>query len=230
MFLFDGAITKPPKQKPVMTSINDESDMSSCEWINEFIAQSDWITYVDEAYLNDNFNLYGLNSIIEGYSEVVKFLRGQFYELPPGMTTKQLLKEAEKLYTLIHARFLLTYAGVKKVKKKYESGIFGQCPRVACNHHNLLPIGMTPSYGEEKVKVYCPCCHDIYNTNQQLDGALFGPYFPHFLLQGSHDKIQFAEVKQNPQTYLGISIEPKATFGGFQNLIFKDDDEDFVEK
>lgn len=229
MFLFKGAITKPPKQKQQVTSINDESDMSACEWINEFVSKSEWLTFVDETYLNDNFNLYGLNSIIEGYSEVVKFLRGQFYELPQEMTMKMLLKEAEKLYSLVHARYLLTYAGVKKVRKKYESGVFGKCPRVACNHHNLLPIGLTPSYGEEKVKAYCPCCHDIYNTTENLDGALFGPYFPHFLLQGAHDNIQFAEVKQNPQTFFGIPIEPNATFGGFQNVIYEEDDE-FVDK
>ena len=221
MFLFKDAITKPNFSKKKQKQTIDESELSPCEWVNEFVATSDWITFVDEAYINDNFNLYGLSSIVEGYSSLIKFLRGQFFELPPDMTQKQALKETEKLYTLIHARYLLTYAGVKKARKKYDKGVFGQCPRVDCNRQNLLPIGLTPTFGEEKVKTYCPCCHDIYETDVDLDGALFGPYFPHFLLQAAHDDMQFQPVVRNPQMFLGIPIEPNSEFGCHQDEIFK---------
>ena len=221
MFLFKDAVTKPNINKKKQKQIIDESELSPCEWINEFVSSSDWITFVDEVYLNDNFNLYGLSSVVEGYNSFIQFLRGHFFELPPDMSHKQALKEIEKLYTLIHARFLLTYAGVKKARKKYEKGVYGQCPRVECNRQNLLPIGLTPNYGEGKVKTYCPCCHDIYETDVDLDGALFGPYFPHFLLQASHDEMQFQPVKRSSPTFLGIPIEPDSEFGCHQNEIFK---------
>lgn len=224
MFLFKDAAGKPaPQKQRKHLSFNDDSDLSTSDWINEFVQKKDWIITVEDQYLSDNFNLYGLDQVVEGYKSIIKFLRGQFFEFPAEMSQSQILKETEKLYTLVHARYVLTYAGIKAVKKKYEKGVYGHCPRVACKRQNLLPIGSSPNFGESKIKTYCPKCREIYETKQNLDGAAFGPYFPHLFLQSLHytmhasgDFYEDEEIPRPQMTYLGIPIEPDSPFAKLQ--------------
>ena len=44
----------------------------------------------------------------------------------------------------------------------YQETIFGQCPRVYCNNHPMLPIGLSDELGKETLKVFCPSCRDVY--------------------------------------------------------------------
>jgi hypothetical protein len=45
---------------------------------------------------------------------------------------------------------------------KYESGIFGSCPRVYCVGCNVVPCGRSDLPGMDTVKLFCPNCNDIY--------------------------------------------------------------------
>ena len=46
-----------------------------------------------------------------------------------------------------------------------------------------VQIGISDKLGQDYVKVYCPKCNDIYDTDRsKVDGAYFGRTFPHFLL------------------------------------------------
>jgi casein kinase II subunit beta len=45
---------------------------------------------------------------------------------------------------------------------KYESGIFGSCPRVYCVGCNVVPCGRSDLPGIDTVKLFCPNCNDIY--------------------------------------------------------------------
>ena len=38
----------------------------------------------------------------------------------------------------------------------------GSCPRVCCKHQHLLPIGESDNPGVSTVKLFCPCCKEIY--------------------------------------------------------------------
>ena len=91
------------------------------------------------------------------------------------------------LYGLIHARFILTPRGLVQMKEKYmlsaegppekKSGAFSYCPRVLCERHNVLPIGVSEELSTSRVKVYCPRCQDVYIPRQKqldIDGAYFG--------------------------------------------------------
>lgn len=51
----------------------------------------------------------------------------------------------------------------------------------------MLPIGLSDKLRAEIVRVFCPRCQDVYAPNPALvgdtvDGAYFGPTFPHLLL------------------------------------------------
>jgi casein kinase II subunit beta len=70
---------------------------------------------------------------------------------------------------------------------KYESMEFGTCPNHACQNFPVLPVGLSNDLKVESVKVFCPCCEQVYASHQHghvssLDGAFFGTTFPHLLL------------------------------------------------
>lgn len=94
---------------------------------------------------------------------------------------------AEELYNLLHGRYILTDEGLKSVRAKYEEGIYGNCLRVYCRGHPLLPVGMHDRPKESCVKCFCPKCRDVYTPqilrNRSIDGVAFGTSLPHLLLQ-----------------------------------------------
>eukprot|EP01057_Protomagalhaensia_wolfi_P002607 Protomagalhaensia_wolfi_Nauph_80__2606@NODE_2752_length_998_cov_13_958290_g2157_i0_p1_GENE_NODE_2752_length_998_cov_13_958290_g2157_i0NODE_2752_length_998_cov_13_958290_g2157_i0_p1_ORF_typecomplete_len295_score48_85CK_II_beta/PF01214_18/2_5e62_NODE_2752_length_998_cov_13_958290_g2157_i097885 len=129
-------------------------------------------------------------------------------------TKKELVdiyQEASNLYGLIHARFITTPKGLLPMKDKYIQGVFGRCPRYLCEKQNVLPVGLTEELKQHRARVYCPMCQETYlprmsggsqrspspsadiddedddeeeGTAPNIDGAFFGPSFPHiFLLQ-----------------------------------------------
>jgi len=71
--------------------------------------------------------------------------------------------------------------------EKYESGIFGTCPRVYCVGCNVVPCGRVDIPGTDTVKLFCPNCNDIYlppsSRFQGVDGAFFGTTFAHLFFQ-----------------------------------------------
>jgi casein kinase II subunit beta len=82
------------------------------------------------------------------------------------------------LYGLLHQRFIVTEDGVRKMSAKITTGIYGTCPRLACKTSRLVPMGLSIEPNEGKVKLWCPKCHDVYDSGKDLDGAFFGPDFP----------------------------------------------------
>lgn len=91
---------------------------------------------------------------------------------------------AETLYGLLHARYILTNAGLIKMAQKYQRCVFGRCLRIGCKSNPVLPIGLSDKPYCFPVKIFCPLCHDIYNLPDEFeflentDGAFFGKSFP----------------------------------------------------
>lgn len=89
--------------------------------------------------------------------------------------------------------------------EKYESGTFGNCPRVYCVGCNVVPCGRVDIPGTDTVKLFCPNCNDIFvppsSRFQGVDGqsnsesgcpmlsdvfsigAFFGTTFAHLFFQ-----------------------------------------------
>ncbi|CAK9440419.1 uncharacterized protein LODBEIA_P45190 [Lodderomyces beijingensis] len=106
----------------------------------------------------------------------------------PELPNKALLAHsAELLYGLIHARFIVSKQGLTAMASKFEKNDFGSCPRYFCDGMHLIPVGATDIPGQETVRLYCPCCNDIYIPSSSrylnIDGAYFGTTFPGLLVK-----------------------------------------------
>lgn len=112
----------------------------------------------------------------------------------------EIYESAIDLYSLIHARYVMSPQGMDEVREMYMLGKFGTCPRILCKRHPVLPFGVSDDLNTSRVKVYCPLCKDIYlpkKKNIEIDGAAFGPGFPHALLLSYTELL----VNEGPQSY-----------------------------
>lgn len=116
----------------------------------------------------------------------------------------EIYQSAMDLYGLIHARFILTPRGLAMMKEKYMLSAFSYCPRVLCERHNVLPIGVSEELSTSRVKVYCPRCQDVYIPRQKqldIDGAYFGTSFPHIFLKQFPELLPKGPAKFVPKIY-----------------------------
>ena len=170
---------------------NFEDEDSSEGWISWFceLDGHDYFVEVDEDFITDSFNLFGLKALIPRYDEALEMILSP--DTPESEDLKNqnfldLYQLSMDLYGLIHARFILTQKGLQMMKDKFTKNVFGTCPRILCNRQPVLPIGMSEDLSIARVKVYCPKCKDVYIPRMRfvdIDGAYFGCSFPHIFLQ-----------------------------------------------
>jgi casein kinase II subunit beta len=65
------------------------------------VSHNDWLCVVDESYIRDSFNLFGLSTLIPNYQDALRLVLGNYYD-------------PEEPLSLIHARFILTVAACDK--------------------------------------------------------------------------------------------------------------------
>eukprot|EP00771_Trimastix_marina_P002590 gnl/Trimastix_PCT/373.p2 GENE.gnl/Trimastix_PCT/373~~gnl/Trimastix_PCT/373.p2 ORF type:complete len:243 (-),score=25.60 gnl/Trimastix_PCT/373:6-734(-) len=184
------------------------SEYSDEPWIQWFCSLKghEFFCEVETDFIEDDFNLHGLNSSVPYYDYALDLILDvEDSELDNFSDSQRDLIQhsAEQLYGLIHARYVITPRGLEAMQVKFSRGHFGICPRTLCNETPLLPVGQHDVMRRSSVKLYCPCCNDIYNPHsrryQALDGAFFGTTFPHLFLQTFPD---LAPKKTHPSSYI----------------------------
>jgi casein kinase II subunit beta len=176
---------------------------------NEFFCE------VEESYIQDKFNLTGLLEIVPHYRQALDMILDfEHEEEVTEELSDEVENDAELLYGLIHARFILSNRGLQLMLDKYLAGDFGSCPRTFCEGQQMLPIGLSDQPGQHTVKLYCPRCKEVYNPrssrHQHVDGASFGTTFPHMLYAVHADAFESkALVPFVPRIY-GFKIHSSA--------------------
>ncbi|KAJ6237296.1 casein kinase ii subunit beta [Anaeramoeba flamelloides] len=191
------------------TEQQDSSSSEHITWPEWFcdLDNHEFFCEIEDEYLMDDFNFYGLKKYFKNYPFLLDTIRDIDNEVLENLSTKLKMgieKEAKVLYGLIHARYILTYRGMKNMIKKYKQHVFGTCQRYLCKNSALLPLGIYDIPKKNSVKLYCPSCCYVYHPPKKysrVDGSSFGSSFPHFLL------CCYPQLK--PQRLKQISITPK---------------------
>lgn len=177
-------------------------------WIQQFCEAfgHDYFVPVAQEFIEDDFNLTGLSLQVPYYREALYAILDYQVETAEDtgsgsnsngqastnkrndLPNKALLSHsAELLYGLIHARYITLKPGLTAMASKFERSEFGICPRFYCDGMHLIPVGATDIPGQETVRLYCPCCNDIYlplsSRYLNIDGAFFGTTFPGLLVK-----------------------------------------------
>ncbi|KAG7665844.1 CKB2 [[Candida] subhashii] len=170
--------------------MTDSSSDFTEYWIDVFLGTkgNEYFCDIDDEYIRDRFNLTGLNQEVSKLPTLIDIITDIIdIESKPADQREILEKNAGILYGLIHARYILTSRGLNKMFEKYRNGDFGYCPRVHCQLHPLLPIGLSDQPRIASVKLYCAKCEDLFNPKSArhsvIDGANFGTSFPAMFFQ-----------------------------------------------
>lgn len=187
---------------------NSSSDVLSDDdyaWIPWFctLKGNEFFCEVDDVFAQDGFNLTGLSSQVPYYEYALDMiLDSESSEVLSEEQREMVENDAEHLYGLIHARFILTNRGLHTMLEKFRSYHFGRCPRVLCKGQAALPVGLSDTTNQESVKLYCPKCEDVFCTrsskHEHIDGAYFGTTFAHLFF------LTFPELKtqKSTETYI----------------------------
>eukprot|EP00929_Paragymnodinium_shiwhaense_P009979 TRINITY_DN114446_c0_g1_i1.p1 TRINITY_DN114446_c0_g1~~TRINITY_DN114446_c0_g1_i1.p1 ORF type:complete len:284 (-),score=54.23 TRINITY_DN114446_c0_g1_i1:99-950(-) len=169
----------------------DEEFSGDSGWIPWFCSQkgNDFFVEIEEEYIRDNFNLYGLRGRFQYYDHALEMILSQ--EAPDEEELadpdyEAVYCDAKRLYGLIHARYIVSPRGLQVMREKFMKATFGCCSRVLCERQHVLPIGMSEELGAMPVRIFCPKCEQVYSPktkHRELDGAYFGASFPQIFLQ-----------------------------------------------
>jgi casein kinase II subunit beta len=184
-------------------------------WISQFChqPQNAWYVAVDRDWIADWFNQHGLNVAFPDFDEAIELIADKqttaWNHYGPDRITA-IHTQALRIYGQMHARWISQPRGLAGMKEKYDAVIFGQCPRFGCNGTHLLPMGTTLTPRRHSAKLYCPMCCDIYRAppNLSLDGAHFGPAFPHIFIFEYAVCDKSADFRPFVPTAFGFRVRP----------------------
>ncbi|TFK43472.1 casein kinase II regulatory subunit-domain-containing protein [Crucibulum laeve] len=209
----DEIMEEPEEQEEGYTSSTPTSTLTWISWFCS-LPGHEYFCEVTEDFIEDDFNLTGLNAIVPFWKEAMEMV----LDVEPDEDTSKIPdvsiveSSAEMLYGLVHQRFILTRGGLQAMAEKYESGVFGSCPRVYCVGCNVVPCGRSDMPGVDTVKLFCPNCNDIYvppsSRFQGVDGSFFGTTFAHLFFQ-SYRELAPAPFWKAPSS--GSPLSPKST-------------------
>uniref|UniRef100_A0A7S4VFK6 Casein kinase II subunit beta n=2 Tax=Ditylum brightwellii TaxID=49249 RepID=A0A7S4VFK6_9STRA len=203
----------------------DSSEISASDedgsWIAWFcsLRGNEFFCEVDEDYIQDDFNLTGLNGLVPYYDYALDMVLDVEMPMEDALTEDQqeiVESAAEMLYGLIHARYIVTNRGMHAMYEKYRSASFGRCPHVFCQGQPVLPVGLSDLPRNYTVNVFCPRCHGLFfpkSTRQaNIDGAYFGTTFPHLYLMTHPDMIPAKPTQHYVPRVYGFKIHQSSLY------------------
>ena len=164
-----------------MSSDSYESSSSSgtsssvISWIHWYcsLPGHDLLLEVPEEFIEDEFNLTGLPSLVPLYAAALDTILDLEPETNTVIASASLIdSSAELLYGLIHARYLITKAGLSGWADKVGT-CGGVCPRIGCGKCWTVPAGLSDTPGVDTVKMYCPRCGDMYHPTEVISSSFF---------------------------------------------------------
>lgn len=120
-------------------------------WIANFLSKPEnaFMCVVDEQFIRDGFNLFGLNEVVPGFPVALRIVLGMIDNVTHAHRKSS---GPEMLYGLVHARFVMTDLGVERILDKYDAGCFGNCPRINCKRPaHCLPVGNINQAHHQKI-------------------------------------------------------------------------------
>ncbi|CAG8647217.1 6010_t:CDS:2, partial [Cetraspora pellucida] len=203
---------------------SNDTGTESLTWISWFcgLPGHEYFAEVAEDFIEDDFNLTGLNSMVPFYKEALEMILDVESEEETLKVPDVSIVEtsAELLYGLIHQRYIITRQGLQQMASlvdKYESKHFGTCPRYYCQSCPVIPCGRSDMPGLETVKLFCPNCLDLYTPSSSrfhsVDGAFFGTTFPHLLFQQYPDLLQNTPTEIYEPKIFGFKVNEKSRSG-----------------
>lgn len=192
---------------------------------DEFSGEAGWIAWycslrgneflceVEEEYIRDNFNLYGLRARFQHYDQALEMILSGNPPQDEDLADRVYLgiyREAQDLYGSIHARYIVSNHGLQVMREKFIQGTFGLCPRYHCDRQHVLPIALTDELRAAKVKIFCPKCEQVYAPKSRckdfLDGAYIGASFPQAFLQSYRSLLPLDDAKTFVPRIFGFKV------------------------
>ncbi|EAL39490.3 AGAP011438-PA [Anopheles gambiae str. PEST] len=171
--------------------------MSSSEevsWISWFcgLRGNEFFCEVDEDYIQDKFNLTGLNEQVPNYRHALDMILdlepahalSQRARLHGGARISNLIKAID---AQVHYRPAVCETSTLAERAGGVGGRVRSWEITFTKQKPSLPYytGLSDVPGEAMVKSYCPKCIDVYtpksSRHHHTDGAYFGTGFPHML-------------------------------------------------
>lgn len=213
-------------------SEDDEDFSGDGGWIPWFcgLKGHEFFTEVEEEYIRDNFNLYGLRGRFQFYDHALEMILSTEAPDEDDLADSEFLeiyREATDLYGLIHARYIVSPRGLQVMREKYLKGAFGTCPRVLCDRAHVLPVGTSEDLRAAQVKVFCAKCEQVYSPKSkyaELDGAFFGTSFPQIFLQSYPTLVPIEVPRAFVSRVFGFRLHNKKSI-----ITRKLEDEGFVQ-
>ena len=122
-----------PKHTAAVSAPDLNSSTSSDElggWISSFMQRkgNDLFLEVNVNFICDTFNLTGLDSRLSHFHNALDLILDQEIEFDSETEQETVENEAEVLYGLIHARYIITKRGLAEMRHKYQHrAVYIQC-------------------------------------------------------------------------------------------------------
>lgn len=187
-------------------------------WVDWFLAQPghQFFVRIDDSFLQNMYNYYGIKQKVDHFQEAYQLLNNNSISKCNAKSENSINvfiveQQTMVLYGLLHARFLLTNEGMEKIFEKFKQSTFPCCTRILCQKQQCLPYGISDELCTESVKLFCPCCSDVYIIKDPqystIDGAYFGNSWVPIFLQKYKKNLELPQAEAFVPHLFGFTVE-----------------------